>query len=116
MEEKKKKIIYVLEEDAYLKYLLQVESDKKAVSRLLFKGNNVDKVSMLSKSLLCEYFGALRHFENVLDEMIFDNLFDEVTKSYAIPEKQALLFTVYLQSLVDIKEELLLENCSLAFH
>ncbi len=115
MQEKKKKIIYVLDEDACLRYIFKIERDRKIVSQLLFEGDLKD-INSLAKAILCEYFAGLRHFENVLNDMMDERLFDKKTKSYIIPEKEALSFTVLFQSLVVMKEDLLKENCSLSLH
>jgi len=115
VEEKKKEIIYVLEEEAYLKYFLRVEQDRKIISQLLF-GGNINDVSETAKNLLCEYYAAIKHFEDTLDEIVDNNLFDKKTKSYIVSGEEALKFTVLLQSLVVIKEELLVERCSISLH
>ena len=115
MQEAEKKVVYVLDEDSYLRYLLKIDRDRQITSHLLF-GAPTDDMDDLSKSLLCEYYAALRHFEDVLEEMSQKEYFDKKTKSYVVPGKQALKFTVLFQSLVTIKEDLLKENCSLSLH
>jgi len=115
MPSQKKKIMYVLEEDAYWNYLFRIESDRTVVSELLF-GEGGQSIPDLTKSLLCEYFGILRHFENVLEDITDNSRFNKKINSYAVTETEGLQFSVFLENLVVIREELLAENCSILLH
>ena len=114
--EKKKNIVYTLEEDTWLRYMHKVDTDRAIVENLLFNAPADGSLSLHTKSRLCEYYGLLYSMDEVIHKMADENHYDETTSSYIVSESLAFQFNLFLQALVMAKEVLMDNNCPISVH
>ena len=113
--EKKKKVVYTLEEDTWLRYLYKIETDRAIVENLLFRDPD-SMMPMHTKSRLCEYYGLLYSMEEVIHKMSDEDNYDDTTKAFIVSESLAFQFSMFMQALVMAKEVLMDNNCSISLH
>ena len=113
--EKKKKVVYTLEEDTWLRYLYKIESDRVIIENLLFEDPD-EKMVWHTKSRLCEYYGLLYSMDEVIHKMTDEDNYDEGSSCFIVSESLAFQFSLFMRALVMAKEVLMDNNCSISLH
>ena len=114
--EEKNKCMLSISEEKIINYLTKIDQERTITLNLMKSHFSSPLMSNVAFASTCEYFGILQHMEDLFDDIIQFNEYDDEAGEYYIVEQQELGLLLFLQSVMSMKENLLFNNISLEMH
>jgi len=105
-----------ISEEKIINYLTKIYQERTITLNLMKSHLSSPLVSSVAFAGICEYFGILQHMENLFEDIIQFNEYNDEAGEYYIAEQQELGLLLFLQSVILMKENLLSNNISLETH